>query len=124
MKRTMLYLPTAILLTALGSAGIAGARNPAEAKPSPAVTVGKSPLDPAETISGGLYMLVKDQRVVVLEGAGRVIYNFNVTAATKIKIGEKEAAFEDLSALTNNRVTIRFVPMREGNVAKEIEIEP
>ncbi len=100
MKRTMLYLPLS------------------------AATVGKSPLGPAETISGRLYILVRDQKIVVLEGAGRMIYNFNVTAATKIKIGEKEAAFEDLSALTTKRVTIRFVPMREGNVTKEREIEP
>ena len=52
-----------------------------------------------------------------------MIYNFKVTATTKIKIGEKEAAFEDLSALTDKRASITFVPMREGNVAKKVEIE-
>jgi hypothetical protein len=124
MKRTMLYLPAATLLLAFGSARIAVARHPAETKPAPEATVGKSALGAAETISGSLYMLVKDQKLVVVQGVGRVIYNFKVTATTKIKVGEKEATFGDLSALANKRASITFVPMREGNVANKIEIEP
>src|SRR5262245_66058275 len=124
MKKTFVYLPAASLLLALANANRASARNPVEAKSAPASTLSKPTMGKPETISGSLFMLIKDQKLVVLQTAGGVSYNFKVTAQTKIKIGENDAQFTDLGAMAIKGVSITFVPMREGNIAKKIQIQP
>jgi hypothetical protein len=65
--------------------------------------------------------LLKEQRLIVLKGEGGVPYNFQVTPATKIEIGGKKAGFEDLDTIINANISITFVPMRQGNLARKVQ---
>ena len=48
--------------------------------------------------------------------------SFEVNRGTSIKIAGERAAFADLAFLENKQATIRFVPYRDGNVARSIEV--
>ena len=67
--------------------------------------------------------LDKEQRLIVLKEDGGVPFNFKVTPATKIEIGGRKAGFEDLETTTNAKISVTFVPMRQGNVARKVRIE-
>jgi hypothetical protein len=67
--------------------------------------------------------LIKEQRLIVLKAEVGVPYNFIVTAATKIEIGGEKKAFEDLTTLSNTNLSVTFVPTREGNLARKIQVE-
>jgi len=67
-------------------------------------------------------MVVKEKKLLILKGPYGVPYNFKVTAATQIKIGEKKGSFDDLAGLINSGALVTFLPLHEGNIALSIEI--
>jgi len=77
---------------------------------------------PTETIRASLTALLKEQRLIVVKGDSGVVYNFKVTSATKIEIGGKKAGFEDLDSMINTNISVTFVPMPQGNVARKIQV--
>ncbi|HYM07009.1 MAG TPA: hypothetical protein VEU11_10655 [Terriglobales bacterium] len=127
MRKTIVSLLASIFLCALAGTTSVIAKQPAEQKPEKAVAGEKKAKATAakpETIIGSVVMVVKEEKLLVLEGTGGVPYNFKVTPATQIKVGEKKGNFDDLAGLINKRASVKFVPVREGNLAQSIEIQP
>ncbi len=51
-------------------------------------------------------------------------YEFRVTANTLIRANGRSATLSDLAGMQNRQVTVHFVPERNGNFAKGIEVGP
>lgn len=118
MKRVVLSLLALLLLAFFAASVIVAQESAAEEKPAAA----KAPK--AETISGTLSMVVADKKLVVLTGAQGVTYNFKVTGATRITVGGQKAKFDELAAQTKKSASVKFLPLRSGNVAQSIEVSP
>ena len=114
MKKTLFTL-LAVLVLAFFGATLAVAQEPAAAEK---VDVAVK----AETISGTISMVVVEKKLVVLTGSGGVTYNFKVTGGTRIKVAGNKAKFAELAAQTNKSATVKFLPLRSGNVAQSIEV--
>src|SRR5450432_1145288 len=123
MRITILSLLIAALLPTWGGMA-ATIKEPATPKAAQASAAPDQALGPAETIRGSLMALVKEQRLIVLKADGGVPYNFKVTPATKIEIGGKKAGFEDLGTIADANISVTFIPMRLGNVARKIQVGP
>ena len=114
MKKTVFTLLGVFVLALCGaSLAVAQEAAPAE-KVAPAVK--------AETISGTISMVVAEKKLVVLTGSGGISYNFKVTGGTRIKVAGTKAKFAELAAQTNKSATVKFLPLRSGNVAQSIEV--
>jgi hypothetical protein len=68
-------------------------------------------------------VFIKERRLIILKADGGVPYNFRVTPATKIEIGGKKAAFEDLAAMASVSLSVTYVPLRGGSFARKIQVE-
>jgi hypothetical protein len=66
--------------------------------------------------------VVKHHKKVVLTQSSAASFNFRVTDATAIKVGGHPMT-GSLTALNNKQATVRFVPLRSGNVAQAIDID-
>jgi hypothetical protein len=97
-------------------------KEPVAPKANPAPTAPYKTTGQVETIRGSLMALVREQRLIVLKGEGGVPYNFKVTPATKIEIGGKKAGFEELDTVVTSNISVTFVPMRQGNLARKIQV--
>jgi hypothetical protein len=121
MKKTIVSLLIATLLPLLS--GTPTIKKTGEPNNVPPPSAGYQPFGQSETIHGSLMMLIKEQRLIVLKAEGGVPYNFRVTPATKIEIGGKNAAFEDLVGMTNANLSVTYDPLRVGNFARKIRVE-
>lgn len=114
MKKTLFTLLVVLVLAFFGATlAVAQEAAPAQ-KAAPAVK--------AETISGTISMVVAEKKLVVLTGSGGVSYNFKVTGATRIKVAGNKAKFAELAVQINKSATVKFLPLRSGNVAQSIEV--
>jgi len=114
MRKALLTVLVVLVLAFFGATlAVAQEAAPAE-KAAPAVK--------AETISGTISMVVAEKKLVVLTGSGGVSYNFKVSGGTRIKVAGKKAKFAELAAQTNKSATVKFLPLRSGNVAQSIEV--
>jgi hypothetical protein len=77
---------------------------------------------PAETLSGTIEMVDPGQKLVVVEGPYKALFDMVVTPETRIKAGHRVLRIDDLSRYQNQPVSIRFVPERRGDVAQSMEI--
>lgn len=118
-KAILSMLIVALFPTCAGMA--ATIKEPVAPKTAPAPAAPYKATGQVETIRGSLIALLKEQRLIVLRGEGGVPYNFKVTPATKIEIGGKKAGFEDLDTIINASISITFVPMRQGNLARKVQ---
>ena len=118
MRKTLLSILAVIVFTLLGAAVVVAQEVAAE-KPEAA-----KPAVKAETLSGTLAMVLTDKKLVVLTGSGGVPYNFKVTGSTRIKVDGKKAKLDDLAGQANKPATVKFLPLRSGNVAQSIEVGP
>jgi hypothetical protein len=75
-----------------------------------------------ETISGTISMVDTQKKLVVLAGSGGVPFNFKVTGATRIKVAGKRAKLADLAGQTNKSASVKFLPLRSGNLTQSIEV--
>jgi|GEM_PF-5568801 len=66
--------------------------------------------------------VVKHHKKVVLTQSTAASFNFKVTDATAIKVGGRPLT-GSLTALNNKQATVRFVPLRSGNIAKAIDVD-
>jgi hypothetical protein len=53
-----------------------------------------------------------------------VPYNFKVTGSTRIKVDGKKAKLDELAGQAHKSVTVKFLPVRAGNIAQSIEVGP
>jgi hypothetical protein len=117
MRKALLSILAVIVFTMFGAAVVVAqeaAQKPEAAKPAVK----------AETISGTLSMVVTDKKLVVLTGTGGVAYNFKVTGSTRIKVDGKKAKLDELAGQAHKSVTVKFLPVRSGNIAQSIEVGP
>lgn len=119
-KAILSMLIVALFPTCAGMA--ATIKEPVAPKPAPAPAAPYKATGQVETIRGSLMALLKEQRLIVLKGEGGVPYNFQVTPATKIEIGGKKAGFEELDTVVTSNISVTFVPMRQGNLARKIQV--
>lgn len=128
MKKALLLLLGVLLvslvsiLPALAQEAAPSKEKPAEEKAAPAEKPKAEAVKP-ETISGNLQMVITDKKLVVLTDSSGVPFNFKVTGATRIKVGGKKAKLDELAGQTNKSASVKFLPLRTGNVAQSIEVE-
>ncbi|HEV2426580.1 MAG TPA: hypothetical protein VGZ29_17280 [Terriglobia bacterium] len=66
----------------------------------------------------------KDTDVSASPGPAEPEYHFRVTANTLIRINGQRTTLNDLAGMQNKQATVHFVPERNGNFAKGIEVGP
>jgi len=115
MKRTLwLALLAALVLVQ----GFAVAQEQAAEAPAAPVALGK-----VETITGTVSMVVPDKGTIVVNSASGVPYNFKVNRATRIKIAGQKAKLADLQGQTGKAATVKFLPLRTGNLARSVDVQ-
>jgi ABC-type amino acid transport substrate-binding protein len=125
MKKTLLSVLVLALFVFLGVVSLAAqeAEKPeAEAAPKAANAGKKTPWSKPETLSGTISSVQSADKLVIVTSSAGVPYNFKVSGATKIKIGDQKGKLDDLSGATNKQVSVAYVPTRTGNMARSIEV--
>lgn len=128
MKKPLLFLLGVLLLTfvgilpALAQEAAPSKEKPAEEKAAPAEKPKEEAAKP-ETIAGTLHMVVTDKKIVVVTDSTGTPFNFKVTGATRIKVGGKKAKLDELAGQTDKSASVKFLPLRSGNVAQSIEVQ-
>jgi hypothetical protein len=79
-------------------------------------------MGPAETISGTLKMVVPHKRLMILTDSAGTPFDFRVTPATHIAVSGKNVRLSDLRHDVNKSVSVKFVPLRLGDVARSIKV--
>lgn len=75
-----------------------------------------------ETLSGTVSLVKADDKIVVVTSSAGVPFDFKVTGATKIKIGDQKGKLDDLAGAANKQASVTYMATRTGNVAKSIEV--
>jgi hypothetical protein len=128
MRKPLLVLLALLVLTFVGSSSARAQEAakpeeaPAKEKAAPAEKAKAEAAKP-ETISGTIQMVATDQKLVVLTSSSGTSYNFKVTGATRIKVAGKKAKLDELAAQANKSASVKFLPLRTGNLAQSIEVE-
>lgn len=96
----------------------------AETKPAPKT---KTPakvhaLARVETVKGTIASVDMAKRLVVVKDSAGTPFDFKVTPATRIESSNHRLKMQDLNARTNASASVKFVPMRKGDLARSIEI--
>jgi len=58
------------------------------------------------------------------QGPSEPEYRFRITANTLIRVNGQRASLSDLAGMQDKQATVHFVPERNGNFAKGIEVGP
>lgn len=66
--------------------------------------------------------VVKHHKRVILTQSDEANFNFKVTDSTSIRVDGRRMMSGSLEALNNKQATVRFVPLRSGNMAQVIEV--
>ena len=109
-------LACALLLT---GPTIAAVKSRPKAQETAAIHRGAIPsVWPAETLMGTIMMVDPAEKLVVIQGPDGVPFDMRVTSATRIRSQNQPLHLRDLSAKTNDKVSVRFLPERKGDVAR------
>ncbi|HEV3276269.1 MAG TPA: hypothetical protein VG860_05585 [Terriglobia bacterium] len=65
-----------------------------------------------------------DTSVSMGPGPGETDYRFRVTGNTLIRLDGRPATLRDLAGVQDKQATVHFIPERNGNFAKGIEVGP
>ena len=124
MKKMVVSVLTLALFVLLGAMSLAAQEaEKADEAPAKAANAGKkTPWSKPETLSGTISSVKSDEKLVIVTSSTGVPYDFKVTGATKIKVGDQKGKLEDLSGATNKQVSVAYLPTRTGNVARSIEV--
>jgi hypothetical protein len=128
MRKPLLVLLAFLVLTFIGSTSARAQEAakpeeaPAKEKAAPAEKAKAEAAKP-ETISGTIQMVATDKKLVLLTSSSGTSYNFKVTGATRIKVAGKKAKLDELAAQAGKSASVKFLPLRTGNLAQSIEVE-
>lgn len=128
MKKPLLFIQGILLVTfvgilpALAQEAAPSKEKPAAEKAAPAEKPKAEAAKP-ETIAGTLQMVAMDKKIVVVADATGTPFNFKVTGATRIKVAGKKAKLGELAGQTGKSASVKFLPLRSGNVAQSIEVQ-
>jgi hypothetical protein len=117
--RGFLFAALSALLIAL-TAGPAIAQQQEQVAKKEAAVAGA--LGPAETLSGSIMMVDAEKKILIVKSDAGAPYNFVITPATRITAEKQRLKLADLSSRVNQRVSVRFVPTRRGNIARSVEV--
>lgn len=87
-------------------------------------TTSPGALGPAESLTGSIMMINAEKKILVIKSAAGVPYTFVVTPSTRITAQNQRLKLADLASRQDQRVTVRFVPTRRGNLARSVEVTP
>lgn len=95
------------------------------------VVVQRGPGQPPSTVVSGATTVTQNQDgtttttdtdVSARPGPGETDYHFRLTGSTLIRINGASATLNELVGLQDRPATVHFVPERNGNFAKEIDV--
>jgi hypothetical protein len=119
MRKTLLSLLVLFVLALLGVApSFAKQKAQASGTEKPAVHA----LARAETLSGTISMVAPANHLVIVKDASGTPFDFRVGKFTKIDINGHKATLQQLSSEINNSVSVRFVPLVSGDLARTIKV--
>jgi hypothetical protein len=102
---------------------------PAADKPPVTATVPDAPTRPAmraawppETISGLIALVDPVEKLLVIRTSDGIPYDMLLTPQTRIRSGDQMLSLQDLAGKTNQTVSVKFVPERRGDIAREIDL--
>jgi len=121
MKKALLLLSALLVLAFIGASWVMAQEAPATKEAAPAEQP-KAPAVKSETISGTIQMVIADKKLVVFTSSAGTPFNFKVTGATRIKVAGKKAKLADLEGQAGKPATVKFQPLRSGNVAQTVEV--
>lgn len=76
----------------------------------------------AQELTGTITIVDPARKLVVIQTAGGVPYDLDVTRETHIRNGNQHLSLTDLSQDMNRNVSVRLIPERRGDVASWIRI--
>lgn len=76
----------------------------------------------AETISGTLFIVNPEEKVIYLKSADGITYDFHITEATVLDVGGQKVKFEELTGRIGSPVEVTFRPLSIGNMASKVVI--
>ncbi len=76
-----------------------------------------------ETIQGALNIVSEDQKVIFVRAADGVIYDFRISADTKVEQTGRPIPASEISNLAGKQVTITFRALKSGNAALRVEFQ-
>jgi hypothetical protein len=94
----------------------------ASSKQKKATTQGGRVLGKAEEISGTIKSIDVTESTVTITSAG-IPYVFQLLKKTKIEINGQKSDLEALTKEVDKKVSVRFVPRSDGNMADHIEVK-
>jgi hypothetical protein len=119
MRKVLLSLLAVSMLVVLGvTPGLAKQKAQAPKTKMPAVQALARP----QTISGTISMVAPANHLVIVRNAAGTPFDFRVGKFTKIDINGQKATLHNLSSEINNSVTVRFVPLASGDLARSIKV--
>lgn len=77
---------------------------------------------PPETLAGKIMMVVPAKDLVIVQGPDGVPFDLRVTPTTHIESGDHKIALKDLNQDTQKAVSVRYVPERAGDIARNIKV--
>ena len=76
----------------------------------------------AQNLTGTIAIVDPAKRLLVVQTAGGIPYDLDVTRQTQIRSGAQRLSLDNLKQDVNQTVTVRFVPQRRGDVASRIRL--
>ena len=76
----------------------------------------------AQDLTGSIAMVDPARKLVVIQTAGGVPFDLDVTRDTRIRNGSQRISLSDLSQDMNQNVSVRLIPERRGDVAAWIRL--
>jgi|SRR5215469_1104907 len=120
-KITLPAVATAALALVMASPSIA-ANKPAKPNHAASKTAANRSAWAPQALSGTLTIVDPDKKLVVIQTAGGVSYDLDVTRATRIQSGDQIISLRDLNQDINQNVSVKLVPERQGDIATSIRV--
>lgn len=76
-----------------------------------------------ETIQGTLNIVSDDQKVIFVRSADGVIYDFRISADTKVEQAGHPISASEIASLAGKQVSITFRALKTGNAALRVEFQ-
>lgn len=77
---------------------------------------------PAANLSGIVAAVYPDKRLVIVKDSSGTPFDLIVTRGTRIKSGAESIKLPDLASLKNDKVAVKLLPERKGDIAESINV--
>lgn len=128
MKKASLGLLALLTFALLGTA-VAATRNMQKSMKTPAaqktLTAMKNmgqQLAPMENLSGTLKTVIPTKNLVVVKDAKGVPFDFRISHSTRIVVNGKKGTLAALKSNLNQPISVKFLPLTSGDLARSVRI--